>query len=504
MLAALALALAPFVPSQTFSAPHCAPRDVVETRHPGGALHERYAVNEEGERDGPYARFRPDGSKEVEAGYRAGELHGLYVAFAADGSQALRARYDKGARNGPWREWAGEVQTLDATYRNDALHGRWRQVSPDGARTVEAKYVRGALEGRYVEERADESWRREARYRRGALHGTATVEVDGKTVSERRWDAGTLVELDGIVPYPVLRETLFDELAEAERPGTAQKSDPHGQERADALARLKVYRALARLPWRHLDLDPELNEKCDAAAEICAANGILSHSPRQPSSMDVERFRLGYEGAQNSSLCRTNSLVEAIDLFMDDSAPENIAQVGHRRWCLDPAMGTLGLGAAGVWFSMWIMDASGPDGPERSEVLFPPAGYVPLDAFESHYAWSIQLLGEEDPPDVRKVVVEIQRLDAHYLPTGEPLVIDWKSVDRPALGGGPAVVFRPAGLVVSDGARYRARVSFDGGKTHRYVYIVEFVSRLEGGPEDAPDGAPGDEAGQSSLSTRLR
>ncbi|MEM1451859.1 MAG: hypothetical protein AAF726_17845 [Planctomycetota bacterium] len=448
---------------------------VVETTHPDGTVHERYEVDDAGRKQGTYERFRDDGSVEVTAAYKKDRLHGRYAEFDEDGALVVEALYGGGERNGYWRTFEDGVRTLNATYKNDLLHGRWESVSPDETHVVRAKYVRGVLDGKFEEERPEEKWQRSAAYKKGLLEGKAKITVARKTVSTRRWSKGLLVELDGRVPYPMQLDALRAELAEARVVAEPDADDPLSKDREFALMRLKTYRALCRLPWRDMFLVPEWNDLCDAASEVCEANGELSHTPEQPDGFDDERFRQGYEGASHSNLA-SGGLARSVDMYMDDSDSSNIDRVGHRRWCLNPSMGKTGFGASGKWAAMWSLDSSGPGTPGRDAVLYPPAGFVPVDLFGPRHAWSIQLLRGKAPNSDDDLQVEIVRLDEYYQPRGEPLELDYRAKGGGGFGGGPCVIFRPVDLQVRPGARYGAKVSLDGGKTIAFDYLVEFVA----------------------------
>jgi hypothetical protein len=141
---------------------------------------------------------------------------------------------------------------------------------------------------------------------------------------------GRLVDLDGIVPFPVAREALEAELAEARVVPASVEGDPRSGDRMFALARLRTYRALCGLHWRHIELNPAWNDLCDAAGEVCAAHGKLDHTPPIPPGFDEARYRQGYEGASHSNLA-SGGLRGSVDMYMDDSDPSNIDRVGHRR-----------------------------------------------------------------------------------------------------------------------------------------------------------------------------
>ena len=451
---------------------------VVETRWPDGGLRERYEVDEAGLRDGAFVSYHKGGGAAVTARYRAGKLQGRYAELDEDGELVLEGMYDRGELSGYWRTYEEGVRTLSATYRKGVLDGRWEREELDRSHKIKASYRRGVLDGRYIETRPEGRWERSATYKKGELDGAAKIKVGNKVVSRRKWDRGFLVQLDGRAPYPRRVEALTEELLAARVVASLDPEDPLSADRQYALMRLKTYRALCGLPWKGITLEAKWNDLCDAASEVCRANGELDHTPEQPDGFDEDRFRQGYEGASHSNLAN-GGLARSVDMYMDDSDASNIDRVGHRRWCLNPAMGKTGFGASGSWAAMWSMDGSGPGMKELDAVLYPPAGYVPLDLFGARHAWSIQLLRGKVPASKEDIEVEVVRLDEYYQARGEPLELDWRDINRGGYGGGPCVIFRPVGLQCRPGLRYGVRVSLDGGKTEAFDYLVEFVEAPE-------------------------
>lgn len=448
---------------------------LVETHYDSGALEERFQVDADGQKHGTYEAFREDGTRATTAIYRADRLHGKFVELDAAERPRVEAMYANGTRTGFWREYESGVLRLAATYQKDVLDGSWERFDEQGRSVARGAYKRGALHGRFVEALPDEHWKSTLEYKSGKLHGRASISIAGKTVSKRKWEDDRLVDLDGIVPFPVAGDALEAELAEARVVPPSVDGDPRSGDRMFALARLRTYRALCGLRWRHIELNPVWNDLCDAAGEVCAAHGKLDHTPPKPPGFDEERYRAGYEGASHSNLS-SGGLRRSVDAYMDDSDPSNIDRIGHRRWCLNPTMGATGFGASGQWAAMWAMDGNGPAPRDLDAVFYPARGYVPVDLFGPRHAWSIQLLTGAAPRDGAAYTVTVHRLDAHFQPAGDALTLDWKDLGGGEFGGGPCLVFRPVGVEVAPGARYRVRVHDRGAKVARFDYVVEFVA----------------------------
>ncbi|MEO0480787.1 MAG: hypothetical protein AAF196_15045 [Planctomycetota bacterium] len=452
-------------------------------------MHTRSEVDDEGRKEGVTTIFREDGSVESEAAYEADVLEGELKRFDESSELVLQANYHDGELHGSFREYVGGTKVVEANYRQGQLHGRYRSYHPDGADFVRANYRRGVLHGDYQETRprgaGDESvdaedeavlleWR--CKYRDGVRDGKARVELGGERVSSQVWSKGELVRLDAIEPFPTGRTTLVETLEEALQPLEPDLDDQHSEKRLFALRRLKAYRALCGLRWQDLELNPEWNDLCDAASEVCQANGGLSHTPSKPPGFDDERFEQGALGAKSSNLA-SGGVEGSVDSYMDDSDPSNIDRVGHRRWCLSPALRRTGFGVAGRYSAMWAFDNSGSTPSGLDTVYYPPRGFLPTDMFGSRHAWSLHLTSGSVPKS-EDVVVRVVELDQLYVPIGEPLRIDYQTVSTDRFGGGSAVIFRPAGLRCAAGQRYRAQVSFDGGKSFAHDYVVEFLDPI--------------------------
>jgi hypothetical protein len=431
-----------------------APNERTET-WPDGTVKLRYTVDEEGRRDGRCEQF------------------------AANGKRVLFAVWAHGLRDGEWREWNEDGSRLRAlAYSKDVLNGHCEEWRLDGSTSWSGDYRAGKKHGKWIESDHSGLRKRIAEYRNGVFHGTVRIQQKDKVISKQTWKDGELQQLDDLQPFPVPREQLRTELcAILTQQAPADPKDAQAPLRLAALHRLQAYRHLCGLPWQNLELVPEWNLRCDAAAEICRRIGHLDHTPACPPDMDPARYRLGYEGTTHSNLAMDSSLPDSVDGYMDDSDRSNIDRVGHRRWCLNPAMGKTGFGTDGGFHAMWSMDASGGSAKGVANVFYPPRGYVPVDLFTAHRAFSISLL-RGSAPKKDALAVKITALDDDYLPNGEPLHLDWCEVAAGGYGGSPCIVFRAPAIVVAPNSRYVVEVSSDGGKSSDLRYVVEFCAAI--------------------------
>ena len=459
------------------------PNLVVET-YPDGTVQRRYRVDDSGQKHGSFEQFFDDGTLEIRTNYSADALDGKYESFYESGAKRVVAGYSRGLKNGLWRESAesGDL-LLVATYKKDVLHGKYEKHDGAGTRLIATRYKGGALHGDHVEFIPELDRTRKCKYKNGQLDGAATVKQGKKTVSRQKWKAGSLVDLDGLKPFERNAEELTKNLATilADLNGApaldeGTDDDPQAGGRFAALRRLMAYRYLCRVNYSDLELVPRWNELCDAASEVCRMNGGLSHEPDAPPGMDDKRYSEGKQGARNSNLSQSG-MVGQIDAYMDDSDSSNIDRVGHRRWCLNPQLKRTGFGADGRYSAMWALDRSGKAAKGLDAVLYPPAGWVPVDFFGSDYAWSISVI-KGAVPNADDVEVRIRELDEHWVPAGEPLELNWKSVQKTDVGSGPCIIFRPVGLRANAGARYLAEISTDKGKSFAYRYVVAFCGAV--------------------------
>jgi hypothetical protein len=433
-----------------------APANERNVRWPDGSLRERWYVDDQEQKHGAHEVFDETGQRLERTAWQHGKRHGSHQVWRADGSPELADT------------WQADLRT-----------GTCTTFHPGGAEADKGDLRDGKRVGKWTSKDATGQRLRQLEYRDGVLHGPIRVSDGGKVVSRQSWKQGELIELDGFAPFPIAQHTLLAELRAILATPTPVGADERAALRWQALQRLRVFRHLCRLPHVDMELVPAWNELCDAASEVCAANGALSHTPPCPPGFDAARHKQGYEGASHSNLARGRTLPFSVDSYMDDSDPSNIDRVGHRRWCLNPPMLKTGFGTAGDFHAMWSMDESGKAPKGIEAVLYPPPGHVPVDLFGSRHAFSITLLrsGQPKPEALR---ASIRPLDADWVP-GEALADDVLHLGGGGIGTGPCVIFRKQGFVCAIGRRYLVELSTDGGKTDAFRYVVAFCEAVGGG-----------------------
>lgn len=407
--------------------------EVVET-FDDGSPKLKYLTNAQGQKEGRYAEYHPNGRVAVEATYRADQLDGTWSAYFESGKLRVRTAYKAGRRSGRSEEYAESGDpTFTGTYADDVLNGKVERF------------------------------------------------LGKKQVSTQVWRNGELVTLEGVAVHPrsveTLRKTVVSILSGAASPqgpvkgkGKGHKPTPAPEEapaelvakRAEALRRLQAFRFLCGVPYEDLRLGATENMFAQGAAEISARIGRVDHEPPNPGLPD-DQYRIAAKGAKSCNL-DPEGAVPSIDAYFHDSDPSNVKRVGHRRWCLNPAMVVTGFGEAadpaGKRFSaMWAMDSSRVQIPEYDAVCYPTQGYMPLDFFAAERAWSVSPNPLKFPnvPLEGGVDVRVYRLAPDFTRPEKPLELDLLTVHG-EVGSGACVIFRPKAVDLEEGAAYWVEV----------------------------------------------
>lgn len=422
-------------------------------------------------------------------GFRGDEV----VEHFADGQVKTSYAVDaEGRKHGPYLAyWENGRIRVKARYREDLLEGSYESFYEDGSRHVQASYRHDQLNGKYVERWLGGKPHVAGRYKIGQRHGAFELETQEGRKSRQKWKDGQLLELNDIEPFPLELEQMYETLKRIYDPETEwQRSRRPSKKKAHpaavqldeerslelevqrdaALRRLMAYRYLSGLAWDDLELDESYNAHCLAAAFLLERIGRLDHTPENP-GLPEDEYRFAYTGTSSSNLAIGSSLRSSIDGYMDDSDPSNIERIGHRRACLKPSLRKTGFGVQGRFSAMWSFDTSRSRVQDWEAIYYPPRGYLPVDYLGERHAWSVWLnpnhFNRAEAGDLR---ILVERLDAEYLPTGELLELDYLGVNR------GTIIFRPVGVEVSPGARYRVRI--EGVSGHKGVDQLEYVVEL--------------------------
>jgi uncharacterized protein YkwD len=250
-------------------------------------------------------------------------------------------------------------------------------------------------------------------------------------------------------------------------------------ERAAALRRLNAFRYLAGVP-HDVELDYDADTACQAGARLCAKLGRIEHQPSNP-GLPEDEFKLAFKGTSRSNLAAGYpTLSKAVDTWMDDSDEGNVALVGHRRWCLNPAMQKTGFGRSDQYTAMYVFDQTRKEIPDYDFVAYPPPGPVPVEYFRSGMAWSVSVNPKKYNKPGDDVKVRVYAADDKGDRKGEPLKLKSTKVETNAFGIPNCIIIRPERVAAVPGRGYV--VEIDGltkGKDKAAAplrYSVEFFS----------------------------
>jgi len=167
-----------------------------------------------------------------------------------------------------------------------------------------------------------------------------------------------------------------------------------------------------------------LNRKALAAALMMRAQGALDHAP--PRSWRCWS-RAGREAAGASNLYLGFSGATAMVGYTNDAG---IAELGHRRWLLNPLATTFGSGSTGSSNALWVFSDTRPV-PDGTAVAWPPAGFVPGPwVFDD---WSLEVVGGE---------VDLSAAEVRVTVDGAEVAVSGVRTAPPSFGPGHLVTWR--------------------------------------------------------------
>lgn len=263
----------------------------------------------------------------------------------------------------------------------------------------------------------------------------------------------------------------------------------------NALNRMNAYRRLAGLD--PVSINSDYTKLAQAASVVNAVNDVMTHYPAKPADMPEAFYKDGADGACRSNIAcymgyqpQTGPITFSVDMWMEDSDAYNIAQLGHRRWVINPTMKATGFGCATatsswVHTAMYAFDNSAAAS-DYDYISWPPSGYMPNDTefFTPTHAWSVSL-----NPSLYNInnlsEVEVELTDSK----GNEWEFEGDSDDdgffNIDLGGygctRNAIIFRPEGITKFDGTY---TVSIEGLRTKSgapttLTFEVDFFSAEE-------------------------
>lgn len=154
---------------------------------------------------------------------------------------------------------------------------------------------------------------------------------------------------------------------------------------------LNVMRFIAGVGTQDVTLCPYSTYYAQCAALVNFKNGSLSHNPQYVQGIDRTTWFYAKGGAQNSNISSGfNNAAHSVVLgYLYDTNDNNIGELGHRRWCLNPPMYLTGFGQVGNFGAMWTTDKQLSEA-SNSGICW-PAQNMPLEYFPDNTAWSISM-----------------------------------------------------------------------------------------------------------------
>ena len=202
----------------------------------------------------------------------------------------------------------------------------------------------------------------------------------------------------------------------------------------------------------NLKLLPEREEMEASAALVLKLVGGLTHYPARPAALSGSQYdslySLGYSGAGRSNIAMGYTVTGAIPAYMADNDSENIQEVGHRRWILNPPMGRTIAGADGRFSAMYAHDQSGTG--TQTRVAW-PAQQMPVQYFSAQDPWSVSFGAVLEPSQIE--VDLVRQWDKKAWHFSEAKSDGFFTVDNRAFGQRGCVIFRPdslGGIMIGD------------------------------------------------------
>ena len=394
----------------------------------------------------------------------------------------LKARYAidaKGVKSGMYTLFTDDAKRIErGVYKNGQLDGSRQTFYPNGNPKLSESYRNGKLDGSITEYDEKGSGVRAAQYANGVAITDRTL-VEGLMIYPRSIEIVT-AELEKI------RKQKIETLKETTPVPAHEGANDSQEDRENAVRRLMEYRYLSYVPHTGIVLDPMYNAHDEAAAAILSKIGKLDHTPANPGWPD-DRYKFAYKGTSSSNIFQSSGResmnVSSVNAYMDDSDQSNIDRVGHRRWCLNPALGKVGFGSFKGFSAMWSMDHSRKDIPPYDFVACPGPGYYPTTHFGNKHAWSISVSEAKYAKPAKGAVkasitpVEIQLSKNKISASGKAFDLDYENLELGGFGISNCIIFRPAAFKMEEGKAYLVDVvglKGTNGRPAPLRYVVQF------------------------------
>ena len=243
----------------------------------------------------------------------------------------------------------------------------------------------------------------------------------------------------------------------------AAEQYPNAPHTAEALAVLRMYRRLCKCPHRVV-LSPQLTERAVAGAALLGSQTDLKKTPDRPEGWHAEGYEKALQGTNGGLAFRAlegdASLSMAVHAFMNDSGAKSGCELAHRRWLLCPGLTETGFGSSGATHVVYTYASTQSCHDMPNFVAFPPQGCCPVEWIDEDIVWSCHLnpLRYALSESVSVTICPLVRRGAGWDRMAALRLHDLH-IARESHGVGQCVAFRPAGLLLTDGACYEVTVA---------------------------------------------
>lgn len=242
-----------------------------------------------------------------------------------------------------------------------------------------------------------------------------------------------------------------------------------------------------------VSLSNELNKKAQYGAVLMAHINKMEHKPAQPNDMDKNFYSKGYEATSNSNLSKyltanadakgiTKEILSwSVRSWLSD---QNVSNLGHRIWCLNPVMKGTGFGVAiganYTYSDMWVIDTNrygtGSGTSSWDAISWPCAGYHPTSLFSNGNDWSIRLNRKHFTAKKSNVKVKVTNSSGKAQNCKTTIITSYRD---------PILKFKPSGEI-ADGSKFNVEISgiTKDGKPVTLKYNVEFFKLNTSGTSD--------------------
>lgn len=164
----------------------------------------------------------------------------------------------------------------------------------------------------------------------------------------------------------------------------------------DALNLLNVYRFLSGVPY-DVELDKNMMAAAEDAVMICKEKGTISHD-----------FGHSTDKCNLSMVSGNFTMKKSVFEYIMDFGPNNRANRGHRRSCLNHRMGKTGFAVDAPFAGMYIDDNSAKG--VRKNYSYPGHGFYPIKYLHGN-GWTYHFASGDAPSEVEVEVWKLNNLD---------------------------------------------------------------------------------------------